>query len=242
MRSALGMVLPEAPHDTFLVKETVDNYNDPALWVYCFFEGHTSTVNAPGEEEGDPVIQAAITEYVYSLTLLDWAVEYNGQYGAYVAHYESDVRGVELWILEGGTNGKEALGIYATSYIITKKDVWPSELLKHVIGKDVPSFDLADKESFISWEVEGDSSSNNLPYVGLAVSGVIDPAEVGVRYANKLSANGYEVLVGDYDKDNKCYLSYLDRNVAPCIYSYYDVDYDAFYIFVLPISAKKFAS
>ena len=238
----LGMVLPEASHDYFTISTGVDDYGDPTMWVYCFFDGHTSTVSDPGEEGGDEVIQAAITDYVSLLTLSDWTVEYNRAYNAYICDYESGSHGVEIWVLEGATGGKEALGIYAITYTVTVKDGWPTALLEKVIGKDVPHYTPKEGESLQSWEQAGDESSSGKPYVGIAVTGVATPADIGVDYASICDAAGYTVLSAEGENSYSSYLAYQSKFVAPCIYSYYDEEYTAFYIFVLPISANAFMS
>ncbi len=241
MVRTLGMVIPEARHDTFRTKEGVDSYGDPTLWVYCFFEGHTSTTNEPGEEGGDKVIQAAITDYIYELTLSNWAVTYNKSYSAYVCDFETGSHGVEMWVLEGADNGKEALGIYAYPYVVVPKNAWPTDLISKVIGANVPEYALQDGESMQAWEQEGDSSSANKPYVGIAVTGVADPYDIGARYALTCQSAGYTVLTGKGEDDSfSTYLGFKTQSSAPCIYFYYDIQYTAFYIYVLPISASTF--
>jgi hypothetical protein len=241
MVRTLGMVIPEARHDTFRTKEGVDSYGDPTLWVYCFFEGHTSTTNEPGEEGGDKVIQAAITDYIYELTLSNWAVTYNKSYSAYVCDFETGSHGVEMWVLEGADNGKEALGIYAYPYVVVPKNAWPTDLISKVIGGNVPEYALQDGESMQAWEQEGDSSSANKPYVGIAVTGVADPYDIGARYALTCQSAGYTVLTGKGEDDSfSTYLGFKTQSSAPCIYFYYDIQYTAFYIYVLPISASTF--
>jgi hypothetical protein len=235
------MVIPEARHDGFRTKEGVDSYGDPTLWVYCFFEGHTSTTNEPGEEGGDKVIQAAITDYIYELTLSNWAVTYNKSYSAYVCDFETGSHGVEMWVLEGADNGKEALGIYAYPYVVVPKNAWPTDLISKVIGCNVPEYALQDGESMQAWEQEGDSSSANKPYVGIAVTGVADPYDIGARYALTCQSAGYTVLTGKGEDDSfSTYLGFKTQSSAPCIYFYYDIQYTAFYIYVLPISASTF--
>ena len=241
MVRTLGMVIPEARHDSFRTKEGVDSYGDPTLWVYCFFEGHTSTTNEPGEEGGDKVIQAAITDYIYELTLSNWAVTYNKSYSAYVCDFETGSHGVEMWVLEGADNGKEALGIYAYPYVVVPKNAWPTDLISKVIGANVPEYALQDGESMQAWEQEGDSSSANKPYVGIAVTGVADPYDIGARYALTCQNAGYTVLTGKGEDDAfSTYLGFKTQSSAPCIYFYYDIQYTAFYIYVLPISASTF--
>lgn len=241
MVRTLGMVIPEARHDTFRTKEGVDSYGDPTLWVYCFFEGHTSTTNEPGEEGGDKVIQAAITDYIYELTLSNWAVTYNKSYSAYVCDFETGSHGVEMWVLEGADGGKEALGIYAYTYVVVPKNAWATDLVIKVVGIDVPHYVLQEGESIQSWEQQGDASSANKPYVGVAITGVTDPGEIGARYAATCESAGYTVLTSkDEDDTYSSYLAYRTRNSAPCIYFYYDIQYTAFYIYVLPISASTF--
>lgn len=241
MMRDLGMILPEARHDTFRIKEGVDNYGDPTLWVYCFFNGHTSTTNSSGEEGGDKVIQAAITDYIYELSLSNWAVTYNKAYSAYICDYESGSHGVEMWVLEGADNGKEALGLYAYTYTVVPKNAWPTDLIQKVVGSSVPQYTLQDGESMQSWEQEGDGASDNKPYVGIAITGVTDPETIGARYASICENAGYTVMSGKNEGDAyDSYLAYRTRNSAPCIYSYYDIEYTAFYIFILPISAATF--
>ena len=218
MVRTLGMVIPEARHDTFRTKEGVDSYGDPTLWVYCFFEGHTSTTNEPGEEGGD-----------------------NKSYSAYVCDFETGSHGVEMWVLEGADNGKEALGIYAYPYVVVPKNAWPTDLISKVIGSNVPEYALQDGESMQAWEQEGDSSSANKPYVGIAVTGVADPYDIGTRYAFTCQSAGYTVLTGKGEDDAfSTYLGFKTQSSAPCIYFYYDIQYTAFYIYVLPISASTF--
>ena len=241
MMRDFGMVLPEAKHDSFSIEEGVDEYGDPTLWVYCFFNGHTSTVQSSGEEGGDEVIQAAITDYIDTLSLSNWAVNYNDSYSAYVCDYETGSKGVEMWVLEGAVNGKEALGIYAYPYVVAHDDVWPSDLIQKVVGTDVPAYVLQKGESLQSWEQEGDSSSGNKPYVGIAVTDVADPEGIGARYADICQKAGYTVLTAeDEDSGYDDFLAFKDKASAPCIYSYYDIDYTAFYLFVLPVSASAF--
>ena len=241
MTRCLGMVLPEAKHDSFRIKEGIDDYGDPTLWVYCFFEGHTSTRNNSDEEGGDKVIQAAITDYIYELTLSNWAVTYNKAYSAYVCDFETGSHGVEMWVLEGADGGKEALGIYAYTYVVVPKNAWATDLVTKVVGIDVPHYVLQEGESIQSWEQQGDASSANKPYVGVAITGVTDPGEIGARYAATCESAGYTVLTGkDEDEAFTTYLGFKTQSSAPCIYSYYDIEYSAFYIFILPISASTF--
>ena len=91
-----------------------------------------------------------------------------------------------------------------------------------------------------SWEQEGDESSDNNPYVGIVVTDVSDPSEIGPRYASICEAAGWTIMVGEGESYDS-YLAYKDSLLAtPCIYSYYDEEFTAFYIYVLPISAKAF--
>jgi hypothetical protein len=163
----LGFDLPYLTNSSFNYNLSKDDYGDPLLIVHCFFE----------EEEK---LDSSMSDYGQILSDLGFSLDYETQsyfdqdqlayitYDICYADYDIDgMTGIELQFLLGQDNGKDCLGIFAFNYAIVSSSSWPTNLLKKVLGLEIPKYEK-DGFTYNGYELTDNDLGN---YVEIVING-----------------------------------------------------------------------
>lgn len=135
--ATLGTVVPYIEADSFEYRELIDEFGDPAIWFYLYYE--TSEI-----------AESKIEDYYYAAMRSKYECEakmqrfydqetysYWDQKVLYADKVFDETRAVEITCLDSIYNGKPCLGLYCITYIPSMDSKsFPANAVEDVLGKN----------------------------------------------------------------------------------------------------------
>lgn len=166
---ALGLAIPYLPCDSFEFEVGVDDYGDPDIWFYCYFQTDELAEKAfndyllicaergfSGEAgENTYIDYETFTIYTYPVAVVDRVI--------------LEDHGIELQFLPSTWNGKPCLGIYGITYLYIPEDVYPQKAVDQLLGddaKDVPKVEGKGYLYDFMFIKDGDTTALEITVVG----------------------------------------------------------------------------
>lgn len=216
--------LPYIECDEFVIEVSKDNYGDPLIELYCYFE--------------DSLLEKKINEYasicesdnyLVSLETIRQPDETGLAYIEFEMFFadkllDNDL-GVELQFLIGNKNNRDCIGIFAFNYPVYDQNKWPSSLVKYVLGHDVPH--LPENNYVYNATIGID---NDIKYVYIAMSNTTEEDEEALK--NILLSESF--LIDDTEYDEFGYLCY-DSEKTYCLQFKFDYTYYFMEFYIFPI-------
>ncbi len=203
----LGEDIPYlAACDSFEVSLSSDDFGDPMVVIYCYMN----------EED----IQSTLDDYAEICAMNGYEVTYDtigdwDQSSMCYYYYDvffadkviSETKGIEMQFLEGNNKGRECLGIFAYNYTYVDENIWPTALVKDLLGHDIPHLE---DTGYYNYDVKIHAEG----YIDMTIKNVDYNAEE--MYIELLEDEGYLVApygdfmddADEYDYSDYGYLAY----------------------------------
>lgn len=220
--------LPYIECSSFEFEDTIDDYGDPLIIIYCQFDSEEKLDSSPTQ-------YASICENEgYEVTFETIGTTIDGVLYTYECYFAdkviSNTQGIELQFLIGSNNGKDCLGIFAFTYDYYDQNVWPSDLVSNYLnGKEIPKIE-GEGFTYNYWSL---LDSNNSEYIELVIYGTTKDSELD--YYNVLIENDYLIDSSKYEENGYIAIS-NDKTIGLSFY-YDDSYYNGLVIYVYNLAA-----
>ena len=186
----LGVDLPYIANEGFDIVLSKDSFGDPLVCIYVYeYEGHDSLQLV--EEYASICADAGYAVEAGTQTSMDENYVITQYTVFYADGWINDVDAVEIQFLEGKHNGKYALGIFAFNYVHYDAHAWPTNVVKKLLGHDVPHIEESGFEYEAMLENDGTES-----YLYICMDNTWEETEE--FYKEVLENNGYLVDDSEY--------------------------------------------
>lgn len=182
------------------------------LEIFCYFENEEDLSNAPDKyanlcESSGWSVEKVTNGYLDPDTLIQYT------YDVYYADLQvSDTLGLEMQFLIGAdSKGKDCFGIFGYTYTPFDGSKWPSDIIKSILGYDVPQLSA---EGY-TYQVEVDGED-----IYIVIEHTTPEDETA--YYNFLTSLGY--IIDDTNYAQYGYVAY-DENYTHVIQFWYDTQY-----------------
>lgn len=206
LESSIGYDIPYIEASDYTSYVTNDDFGDPMMVIQCIYEKQSDSENAIVEyanlcqNEGYTV--NFVTQRTWDPTHLSY-IEYDVYYADKVM---SETEGVEIQFLLGGNTDVERLGIFAYTYPLVDEKSWPTNLVTHFLGYDVPHYEAEGATYHAALELDAD----NVPYVYIQIQGITKQAEDD--YKEILTNKRYTIVDDSYDEGYGYYAFAKDQS------------------------------
>lgn len=221
--------IPYLEASSYYAKTEKDEYNEPQLILGLSFENDDDLLTAMDNyyvacEEANWDVKIETVRNSDGVNI----VEFNCGFADKVI---SEDLAIEIQFVIGKADPettKDQLCIIAFTYVPVDQNVWPTHLLEHYLGFDIPHFEK--EGASYNAQVSMDEQYK-VPVVDIWIGNVDASAES--EYYAILEAAGYAMDDSDYENGNGYYAFSKDGSHAICFYynSYY-----GFVIYVYPIT------
>ncbi len=214
--ASLGYDIPYIEAESYVAEASVDEYNEPIITIGCTFstdeelDSAMDTYYSICDSQGYTMARQTIRQpagdggyYEFDCGFADLVV--------------SDDFAIEIQFTIGRINAsqeKEQLCIVAFTYVPVDENRWPTNLLEHYLGFDIPHYEFSGAKYESSVEMD---KTYNVPIVTINVTNASETSEQ--EYYDQLVGLGYTIDDSSY-AEGYGYYAYAKDN-SHCIEFYY---------------------
>lgn len=233
----LGVAIPYIENESFTYEVGVDDYGDPDIWFYCYYntddEAYKAyadylTICADRGYSGQETTYSSFDPETFVIMTFEYCV---------VDRVIGENQGVELQFVTSTKEGKPCLGIYGFSYLYIEEHIYPQLAINQFYGeesaKDIPQIKDDSYRYYFSFFIQQDGTR------GLEVQSLGCDFTVEKYFYNELIKNGFGIVqYSDEDDDYMEVLSSYEEYMYG--YYYYAVSNDKILIFFYDIETSAF--